>query len=69
MADKFEGFANLPEGVDAREVEPYVDESEEGKIRDASQKTPSVIAKQTLGEADASDADAAGGEEGSDSEE
>lgn len=88
MAEKFEGFANSPEGVDPRDVEPYSDESDAGKIRTASQTTPSsIVAHKTEGvstdgpkaavvgptfsrdEADASDADAAGGEEDSDSEE
>lgn len=47
MADEFEGFANAvnPKGeaYDAREVPAYVDESDAGKIRDASISTPSSI--------------------------
>lgn len=47
MAEEFDGFANAvdPKGkpFDAREVPAYVDESEAGKIRDASIATPSSI--------------------------
>lgn len=47
MAEKFPGFANAVNAkgktVDAREVDAYADESEAGKIRLASQTTPSSI--------------------------
>lgn len=52
MADTsaFEGFANSPvnkkgERIDPRDVPRYKDKSEAGKVRDASQTTPSVLAK------------------------
>jgi hypothetical protein len=46
--DEFTGFANAPvdedgKRVDSREVDAYVDESDEGKTRLASQTTESSI--------------------------
>lgn len=47
MAEEHAGFANTVnakgKAVDAREVDPFNDESEAGKIRAASQTTPSSI--------------------------
>jgi hypothetical protein len=49
MAEKFEGFANAPvdektgERLDFRDVDAFVDESDEGQKRVASQTTPSSI--------------------------
>lgn len=48
MADEFEGFANSPvdkkgKPVDPRDVPAFTDESEAGKVRDASQSTESSI--------------------------
>jgi hypothetical protein len=48
MAEKFEGFANAPvdedgKRLDFRDVDAFVDESDEGKVRDGSQTTPSSI--------------------------
>jgi hypothetical protein len=87
VAEEFTGFANTVnakgKAVDATKVKPFQDESEAGKIRTASQTTPSSIVQfstddtSTDGspmatvapkssaepvEADASDADAAGGQ-------
>lgn len=50
MAEEFGGFANAPvdkkgKVLDFRDVDAYVDESDEGKVRDASQSTPSSITK------------------------
>ena len=81
MSEKFTGFANAvsPKGktVDARKVGAYEDDSDAGRIRQASQTTPSSIVdfktddKSTNGapmavvpapaEADVEDADAAEG--------
>lgn len=47
MAEEHVGFANAvsPKGkaVDARKVKPFKDESDAGKVRAASQSTPSSI--------------------------
>lgn len=49
MAEEFTGFANAPvdkkgKRLDFRDVEAFVDESDEGKIRTASQTTVSTVA-------------------------
>jgi len=48
MAEEFTGFANAPvdkkgKRLDFRSVDAYVDETEAGKARDASQSTPSSL--------------------------
>lgn len=50
MAEEFTGFANAPvdkkgKRLDFRDVEAFVDESDEGKARDESQTTPSSLAQ------------------------
>lgn len=50
MAEEFTGFANAPvdkkgKRLDFRDVDAFVDESDEGKERSARQTTPSSLAQ------------------------